>query len=112
MITSTGAPSVYSINYAARGGSNDGILGAVDCFSQNSPPTIMIWTRDGRTIDINGEDYDMAQTVMERQSYFRYKNTLLIKSVVQLAGNHRFCCSVSNDAGTSSSRCVSTTWNG
>ena len=104
---------MYSISYNQRHqSSSDGVLGAVVCLSQNSPPTTVRWTRDGSTIEVDGEGYEMMQMVTERQSYSRFQNTLLIKNAVDLAGNHRYCCRVSNSAGTSSSECVATIWTG
>ena len=109
----TGPPSVYSISYSERHQtSSDGVLGALDCLTQNSPPTNVTWTRDGSTIEVDGERYEMMQMVTERQSYSRYRNTLLIKGAAELAGNHGFCCRVSNAAGTSTFQCVATTWTG
>ncbi|CAI8023922.1 hypothetical protein GBAR_LOCUS13949 [Geodia barretti] len=103
-------PSVYSISYSERHqASNDGVLGTVDYLSQNSPPTNVTWTRDGSTIEVDGEGYEMMQMVTERQSYSRYRNTLLIKDAAELAGNHSFCCRVSNAAGTTY-QCVATSW--
>ena len=113
-ITDIGAPSVYRITYSERHHvSSDGVLGSVNCLSQNSPPTTVTWTRDGSTInEVDGQDYEMMQIVLERQSYSRFQNTLLIKNAVHLAGTHRYCCRVSNSAGTSSSQCVATSWTG
>ena len=109
-----GAPSVYSIAYnnERHHVSSDDVLGSVNCLSENSPPTIVTWTRDGSTIEVDGQDYEMMQIVLERRLYSRFKNTLLIKNLVELVGNHRYCCRVSNSAGTSSSRCVATSWTG
>ncbi|CAI8023924.1 hypothetical protein GBAR_LOCUS13950 [Geodia barretti] len=59
-------PSVYSISYSERHqSSNDGVLGTVDYLSQNSPPTNVTWTRDGSTIEVDGEGYEMMQMVTE-----------------------------------------------
>ena len=38
--------------------------------------TNVTWTRDGSTIEMDGEGYEMMQMVTERQSYSRYRNTL------------------------------------
>ena len=104
----TGPPSVYSISYSERHqASSDGVLGALDCLTQNSPPTNVTWTKDGSTI----RWMEMMQMVTERQSYSRYRNTLLIKDAAELAGNHSFCCRVSNAAGTTY-QCVATSWTG
>ena len=87
-------------------------LASVECLTQNSPPTTVTWLRDGVTVQVDGTAYEMIQTVIERQSYSRYNNTLVIKDVFELAGDHNYCCGVSNSAGTSSSRCIATTWSG
>ena len=104
---------MYSITYSERQHvSSDGVLGTIECLSQNSPPTTVTWTRDGSTIQVYGQGYEMMQIVTERQSYSRYNNVLLIKDAFDLAGNHQYCCRISNYAGTSSSECVATTWSG
>ena len=103
---------MYRITYNDRTHVSNNVLGSVDCLSQNSPPTTVTWTRDGSTIEVDGQDYEMMQIVLERRSYSRFQNTLLIKNAAELAGNHRYCCRVSNSAGTSSSQCVATSWTG
>ena len=72
----------------------------------------MTWTRDGVTIKVDGFVYEMIQQVIERQSYSKYNNTLLIRDAIKLAGNHRYCCKASNYAGNSATECVTTTWSG
>ncbi|CAI8023925.1 hypothetical protein GBAR_LOCUS13950 [Geodia barretti] len=80
-------PSVYSISYSERHqSSNDGVLGTVDYLSQNSPPTNVTWTRDGSTIEVDGEGYEMMQMVTERQSYSRYRNTHSSRMLPSLPG--------------------------
>ena len=103
---------MYRVTYNDRTRAGGDVLGSVDCLSQNSPPTTVTWTRDGSTIEVDGQDYEMVQTVLERQSYSRFQNTLHIKNAIHLAGNHRYCCRVSNSAGTRSFQCVSTSWTG
>ena len=103
---------MYRITYNDHTHAGHDVLGSVDCLSQNSPPTTVTWTRDGSTIEVDGQNYEMMQIVSEHQSNSRFQNTLLIKNAVHLAGTHRYCCRVSNSAGTSSSQCVSTSWTG
>ena len=88
------------------------VLGSVVCLTQNSPPTTVSWTRDGVAIQMDGVAYDMIQQVIERQSYSRYNNTLLIRDAIELAGDHSYCCIASNYAGNSTPECVNTTWSG
>ncbi|CAI8020956.1 hypothetical protein GBAR_LOCUS12479 [Geodia barretti] len=104
------APSVYRMKYNDWSSASTTFLASVECLTQNSPPTTVTWLRDGVTVQVDGTAYEMIQTVIERQSYSRYNNTLVIKDVFELAGDHNYCCGVSNSAGTSSSQCIATTW--
>lgn len=105
-----GAPSVYNINYNDSFFSSDH-LATVMCLTQYSPPTDVEWTRDGVPVEVDGVGYEMTQVMTDRRYYSRYKNTLIIRNVVDLAGEHTYCCNISNSAG-SSSECVYTTWTG
>lgn len=53
------------------------------------------------TIDIDNDRYMMTQSVTERYGSY-YDNVLQIMDAVSLAGNHRFTCSISNLAGSTS----------
>ena len=107
-----GAPSVYSTKYNDLSIAATSVLGSVECLTQNSPPTTVTWTRDGVVIEMDGVAYEMIQQVIERQSYSRYNNTLLIRDAIELAGDHSYCCIASNYAGNSTPECVDTTWSG
>ena len=87
------------------------VLGTLECLTQNSPPTTVTWLRDGVAVHVDGVGYEMMQIVTERQSYFRYKNTLFIRNAADLVGEHTYTCSVSNAAG-SNSQSISTTLTG
>ena len=97
-----GAPSVYSSSYTDMSNTEGSVLGTLECLTQNSPPTTMTWLRDGVAVHVDGVGYETVQILTERQSYFRYKNTLFIRNAADLAGNHTYTCSVSNAAGSSS----------
>ena len=71
----------------------------------------MIWLRDGVRVHVDGERYEMIQSVIERQSYSRYRNTLLIRDVGDLTGDHIYTCTITNNAG-STSKSVNTTLKG
>ena len=62
----------------------------------------MIWLRDGVRVHVDGERYEMIQSGIERQSYSRYRNTLLIRDAADLAGDHTYTCSITNNAGSTS----------
>ena len=88
-------------------------LGTVECLSQYSPPNAVSWHRDGVLIEVDGMGYEMIQQVIERgESYSQYNNTLIIRNAAHLAGNHIYCCNISNYAGNSGAECVNTTWTG
>ena len=101
--------SIKSIDWSEN--SDFDVLGTVECLTQYSPPTTVTWLRDGVAVEVDGEGYEMIQSVIERQSYSRYNNTLIIRNAADLAGDHRYCCSISNSAG-STSDCVATSWTG
>ena len=112
MHVQSGDPSVYSIKYTDWSNNSDfDVLGTVECLTQYSPPTNITWLRDGVEVKVDGEGYEMMQTVIERRSYSRYNNTLIIRNAADLAGDHSYCCSISNLAG-STSECVATYWTG
>ena len=92
--------TVHSCSYNDMTQSNTDItlLGTIVCITSNSPPTNISWARDGIPIDIDGEKYDMTQSVTDRYSSY-YSTTLLIRSAVHLAGNHTYSFFVSNSAG-------------
>ena len=92
---------MYSVEYTDWSENNSDLLGSLECLTQNSPPTSVTWLRDGVPVEVDGVGVEMIQTVMERQSYSRYNNTLLIRDAAQLAGSHTYNCTVSNDAGNS-----------
>ena len=103
---------MYSIKFIDWSESRDfDVLGTIECLTQNSPPTNVTWLRDGVEVEVDGEGYEMIQSVIERQSYSRYNNTLIIRNAADLAGYHHYCCSISNSAG-STSDCVATSWTG
>ena len=71
----------------------------------------MTWLRDGVPVHVDGEGYEMIQSVIERQSYSRYRNTLLIRDAADLAGDHIYTCIITNSAG-STSKSINTTLKG
>ena len=98
---------MYSSNYTVWS-TNNSLLGTVECLTQYSPPTYVTWLRDGVAIEVDGEGYEMIQSVIERRSYSRYNNTLLIRNAADLAGNHTYNCTITNTAGNTT-QAVNTT---
>ena len=86
------------------------LLGTVVCQTSNSTPTNVTWLRDGIPIHMDGEKYELVQTVTNA-SYSYYNTTLLIKSAVHLAGKHIYSFLVRNYAGNTAQR-ISTHMNG
>ena len=75
-------------------------LAKVECYTMNSPPTIVTWKRDGVVIDtIESSHYRTLQIVVDRRE-FHYRNILLIGNVLDIMGNHTFTCEIHNDAGS------------
>ena len=80
------------------------------CRTKYSPPTNVIWRRDGVAIDVDGDRYQMTQTVTDRGNSY-YDNVLLIRNAVHLAGTHTYTCFISNSAGSTSTN-IQTTMTG
>ena len=110
-IYSPGAPSVYSSRYSDLSNTNSSLLGSLECLTQYSIPTNVNWLRDGIHVHVDGERYEMIQSVIERWSYSRYRNTLLIRDAAGLAGDHTYTCTITNSAG-STSESINTTLKG
>ena len=71
----------------------------VECYTMNSPPTIVTWKRDGVEIDVMGDHYNTLQIAVDRVNY-HYRNILLIKSVLGIMGEHTFTCEIENSGGS------------
>ena len=103
-IYSPGAPSVYSSRYSDLSNTYGNVLGSLECLTQYSPPTNVTWLRDGVRVHLDGERYEMIQSVIERQWYrdtlSEYNNTLLIRDATDLVGVHTYTCTITNSAGS------------
>lgn len=105
------APSVYQSYYRDLSRSS-GLteVGTITCRTQYSPPTNVIWRRDGVRVNVDGDRYKMTQTVTDRGNS-RYDNILLIRNAVHLAGSHTYTCFISNSVGSTSNN-IRTTMTG
>lgn len=90
---------MYSSDYYDWSDVCSDVFGVVECLTQYSPPTHYTCTRDGVPIDIDGKNYELIQSVIDRR-YSKYNNTLLIRNANCLAGNHTYNCTITNDAGS------------
>ena len=75
------------------------LLGTIICSTYYSPPTNVIWKRDGVRVPLDGDRYEMIQTVTDRSSSY-YDSVLHIRDAIGLAGNHTYTCSISNYVGS------------
>ncbi len=72
---------------------------ALTCTSTGSPPTNVVWKKDGSIIAIDGTAFTLTSTVVNRKTS-TYKNILTIaKEYVNLLGE--FSCAVHNTIGRS-----------
>ena len=77
------------------------LMAALVCYTAQTPPTNIVWLRNGEEIDIDGVMYDSEQIVVDRINS-HYRNILLVKEVKNIIGNLTFSCNVSNSYGSSS----------
>ena len=74
-------------------------LHTLACVSNGSPPTQMMWERNGESIYQNDTNYQFSQILVERTSS-TYNNTLTINGTIEdVVGE--YSCTVSNTFGTS-----------
>ena len=66
----------------------------ITCNTSDSPPTKVVWYRDGETIVIDGIDYDTEQVVTNRHNMY-----LRQCSVREAAERHEYKCEVENTEG-------------
>ena len=74
-------------------------LAQIECYTLNSPPTTVIWKKDGDIIDVEMDKYTAMQIVIDRRSS-HYQNILLIRDVFNIMGNFTFTCEIENNAGS------------
>ena len=106
----TGAPDVYSSKFSDITNVDSPLLGTIECLTRYSPPSNITWLRDGVPVLVDGDKYEMIQTVTDRDSSY-YNNTLLIRHAADLAGNLTYNCTITNPAGTTTQH-ISTTMKG
>ena len=74
-------------------------LHTLTCVSYGSPPTQVMWERDGERIYQNDTNYQFSQILVERTSS-TYNNTLTINGTIEdVVGE--YSCTVSNTLGSS-----------
>ena len=70
----------------------------ISCVSCDTPPTNVIWERDGKRIYFNDTSYQSSKMLMNRTTS-AYNNTLTINATIEdVIGE--YSCTVSNDLGT------------
>ena len=72
------------------------------CVSTRSPPTRVIWMKDGLPLTTDGSSshYSFSQTVNDRL-FSTYNNTLTVKQSAPGGVPGTYTCTVSNDLGSS-----------
>ena len=92
--SSTVPPQCHSIEYTFMDNTH-----TLSCVSYNSPPTNVVWERDGERIYFNDTSYQSSQMLMNRTTS-AYNNTLTINATIEdVIGE--YSCTVSNDLGSS-----------
>ena len=73
----------------------------LSCFSQDSPPTEVIWEKDGQRIHLNGskDGYRMTQVVMDRLTSSYVSSLTMDGMLDDVVGE--YSCTVVNSLGSS-----------
>ncbi len=74
------------------------------CISSTSPPTNVVWTKDGTTLTMDGAPYQHSQVMTDRY-YSMYSNILTSTEDPDIAAG-TYTCTVSNRLGSSSKSAV------
>lgn len=74
------------------------VLATYSCFTQNSPPTTLSWTKNGVPLTIDNIHYRTIQVVTNRLTS-SYKNILLVYDITALLGNPTFTCNIRTNDG-------------
>ncbi len=74
------------------------------CISTTSPPTTVVWTKDGTTLTMDGAPYQHSQVMTDRY-YSMYSNILTSTEDPDIAAG-TYTCTVSNRFGSSSKSAV------
>ena len=72
------------------------------CISTGSPATTVTWTRNGQPLAIDGDTYQLSQTVTNRASS-TYENVLTINLPLARILGSTFLCTVTNVFGSDTS---------
>ena len=75
---------------------------ALTCTTAGSPPTTVSWIRDGQPLTIDGDTYQMTQTVINRASA-TFENVLTINQPLASIVGSTFTCTVTNVLGSDTS---------
>lgn len=76
-------------------------MAQIECYTTNSPPTHVIWQKNGEIINTDGFMYDEIQIVTDHRNS-HYRNVLLVNDLVSVVGDLTFSCNVSNVNGSAS----------
>ena len=71
----------------------------VYCRTSSSPPTTVVWSRDGVKVPVDGVKYETHQSVTNH-GYSYYQNVLIVRDIIGIRGSPRYTCSVTNVAGS------------
>ena len=111
MLLFSGRPFSYgNIRYTDWTNANNSPLGTIECLTEEGPPTDVTWLRDDEPVLVDGDKYEMIQTVTDRGGFY-YNNSLLIRHAADLVGSHIYTCIFANSRG-GSNESISTTLTG
>ena len=88
----TVGPSISSLTY-------DENSRTLTCVSTGSPPTRVVWMKDGLNLTTDGSHYSLSQTVTDRAAS-TYSNVLTVKQSTPGGVPGTYTCIVSNDLGS------------
>ena len=96
----SGGPSIYESGYSNRieDETTDALV-TVYCLTSSSPPTTVVWSRDGVKVPVDGVKYETHQSVIDRRNSY-YRNLLIVRDTIGITHRPTYICSVTNVAGS------------
>lgn len=73
-------------------------MAEIECYTMNSPPTHVVWLKNGEEIELHDDNYETLQVVTDRRNS-HYQNILVVRDVLGVM-NVTYTCKITNSAGS------------
>ena len=71
-------------------------MAQLECYTTHSPPTTVVWMRNGDVIDVD----DDSVHIVANHRHSHYRNELLVMNVTSIISDNIFTCTINNSRGS------------